>query len=97
MIIWITGGRGAGKTTLARELCRKMSAVHLDGDDMRASISADHGFSNEDRIENNLRIARLAKILSEQGKDVVCSTICPDIENLRKQVWHIAKNVWIHL
>lgn len=78
MIIWIRGKRKSGKTTLAKELCRKMNAINLDGDEMRSSISTDLGFSDEDRLENNKRIARLAKILEGQGYDVVCSTICPD-------------------
>lgn len=97
MIIWITGARGAGKTTFARELCQKTKAIHLDGDAMRASISTDLGFSDADRIENNLRIARLAKELEGQGFDVMISTICPDIQDLRESVFHISKCKFIHL
>ncbi len=97
MIIWITGKSGAGKTTLAKELCLKMQAVNLDGDEMRASISTDLGFSDQDRITNNLRIARLAKVMENQGFDVVISTICPDIEDLREQVKSITKCKFIHL
>jgi adenylylsulfate kinase-like enzyme len=78
MILWIRGKRKSGKTTLAKQFMSKMKAVHLDGDDMRASISADLGFSDEDRLKNNIRIAKLAKILENQGNDVIVSTICPD-------------------
>lgn len=101
MIIWITGKRKSGKTTLARELCEKMGAINLDGDAMRESINRDLGFSPSDRRANNLRIARLAKVLEGQGFDVVCSTICPDIsvgrEKLRKEVFHITGCKFIHL
>lgn len=78
MIIWIRGARKSGKTTLAKELSTKMQAIHLDGDEMRASISEDLGFSEADRIKNNIRIAKLAKVLESKGYDVVVSTICPD-------------------
>lgn len=97
MIIWITGDRGKGKTTLAKELCSKMGAINLDGDEMRSSISTDLGFSDTDRFENNIRIAKLAKILESQGFDVVVSTICPDKLGLREQVFHISKCKFINL
>jgi len=95
MIIWVTGERKSGKTTLARELCAKMGAVNLDGDEMRASVSEGLGFSEEDRKENNRRIAKLAKVLEEQGFDVVCSTICP--EYCREEVFNITGCRFINL
>ena len=78
MIIWIRGARKSGKTTLARQLHKKIGGVWLDGDKCREAICKDLGFSDEDRLENNLRIARLSKMLEEQGHDVIVSTICPD-------------------
>ena len=97
VIIWITGERNSGKTTLAREMCEKMGAINLDGDDMRASISKDLGFSNEERLENNTRIALLAKVLEGQGFDVIVSTICPDVLGIRKDVRDITGCRFIHL
>lgn len=97
MIIWITGARKSGKTTLAKELCVKMGAINLDGDDMRSSISTDLGFSDEDRFANNIRIAKLAKVLEIQGYDVVVSTICPDITNLRNEVYFVTGCRFIHI
>ena len=96
MIIFITGDRGKGKTTLAKELCRKMGAINLDGDGVRR-VWTDLGFSDEDRFENNMRVARLAKELEEQGFDVIVSTICPNIKNLRKEVFYICKCKFINL
>ena len=95
MIIWITGKRKSGKTTLGKELSSKLKAIHLDGDDMRASITEGLGFSDEDRLENNKRIAKLAKILENQGWDVVCSTICPD--HVRDDVFNITGCKFINL
>ena len=95
MILWITGERGAGKTTLGKELERKMGALFLDGDEMRASISKDLGYEEKDRIENNLRIARLAKVLETHGHDVVVATICP--EYVRQEVYWVCKYRFIHL
>ena len=96
MILWITGRRGAGKTTLAKELQGKLGSILLDGDEMRESISKDLGFEMKDRIENNLRIARLAKVLHEQGHDVVVATICPT-QDLRRQVYYVCKCRFINL
>jgi len=89
MIWWLYGDSGAGKTTLAKQLARK-ETICLDGDEMRKTISKELGFSKEDRKENNYRIARLAKLFSDKGFDVIVSTICP-YKELRKEVYHICK------
>jgi len=86
MIWWIYGESGSGKTTLAK----KLQGIHLDADEIRPAISEDLGYSPADRRKNNLRIARLAKLLSDQGHDVIVSTICP-YEDLRDQVYYICK------
>lgn len=84
MIIWIIGNIKAGKTTLAKKMIGK-NTILLDGDEMRNTINKDLGFSTEDRRENNLRIARLAKLLESQGFIIIVSTICP-YEALRKEI-----------
>ena len=96
MIIFVTGARGSGKSTLAKELCQKMGAINIDGDMVRR-VWTDLKFSDEDRFENNMRVARLAKEMEEQGFDVIVSTICPDIKNLRQEVFYICKCKFIHL
>ena len=88
MIWWIYGASGSGKSTLAKKLCE--DAIWLDADVIRPAISEDLGYTEEDRIKNNKRIARLAKVLDDQGYDVVVSTICP-YEELRKEVFYICK------
>ena len=78
MIIWIAGQSKSGKTTLAKQLHEKIKgSVWLDGDSMRQSINRDLGLGEKARIENNMRIARLAKEMENQGHDVIVSTICP--------------------
>ena len=89
MIWWIYGESGSGKTTLAKKLIT-VGVIHLDGDEMRETISTELGYCDKDRKENNYRIARLAKLLESKGFDVVVSTICP-YEDLRKDVYFICK------
>ena len=96
MIIWCRGKRKSGKTTLAKQLQKLMpNSLILDGDEMRDSISKGLGFSDEDRMENNLRIARLAKILEAQGFPVIVATICPG--KIKKEVFHITGCRFIEL
>ncbi len=94
MIQWIYGASGVGKTTLARKLI-DAKTVHLDGDDMRR-VWTDLGFSDEDRMTNNMRIAQLARVLERQGFSVVVSTICPS-KRIRKAVQKITCCTFIHI
>jgi adenylylsulfate kinase len=93
MITWITGNSGSGKTTLANRM-RKHEVV-LDGDAMRA-VWPGLGFSKHDREEQNLRVARLAKTLEQQGFDVIVATICP-YKDLRERVRAITGCRFIYL
>lgn len=94
-IYWITGQSGAGKTTLAYALQKEIGGVVLDGDEMRKSISLGLGFSKKDREENNLRIARLALILSRQSP-VIISVIAP-FKSTRRKIDKLIKPIWIYL
>ena len=94
MILWITGNSKAGKSTLAKKLLTKKS-IWLDGDAMRG-IWPGLGFSKRDRIENNLRIASLAKLVESQEKDVIVSSICPYME-LREQVKKICGCIFVFI
>ena len=93
--IWLTGPSGSGKTTLAKALLEEIPSVNLDGNEMRDSISETAGFSRKDRREHNLRVARLAKVLSEQ-MTVVVSVIAP-MESVRKEIDKICQPIWIYL
>ncbi len=96
-VIWLTGGSGAGKTAVAKEIrSRHMpEAVILDGDEMRDSISLGAGFSREDRAEHNLRVARLARELSKQTT-VIVAVIAP-IAEVREDISKICAPTWIYI
>ena len=84
-IIWITGIPASGKTTLARRIVRHYQkdgrpAEIVDGDDVRKVVSADLGFSKEDRLENSRRIAWIARLLARNGIITAVATVSPYIE-----------------
>lgn len=87
-VFWITGLSGAGKTTVGKKVyerlkSKKDNVVLLDGDELRKTIAADLGYTNEDRHESARRNTRLCKLLGDQGIDVVCCTICM-FEDIRR-------------
>lgn len=80
--VWLTGLSGAGKSTIAFELERRlMAGGHLafvmDGDNVRHGLSRDLGFSPEDRSENIRRIAEVARLFNDAGLVVITSFISP--------------------
>lgn len=102
-IFWLTGNSGAGKSTLAeglrhafigREIGEKI--VILDGDDMRASISKDAGFTKHDRIAHNQRVMYLANELQRQGFLVVVAVIAP-FKALRDEIDQECSPVWVYV
>ena len=93
MITWITGNSGSGKTTLAKKM--RKDEIILDGNILRM-VWPGLGFSKEDRQEQNLRVARLAKMLEEQGFGVIIATICP-YKDLRDEVQKITGCTFIYL
>lgn len=94
-VIWLTGNSGAGKTTLANELCRRMRAVKLDGNEMRDSISVGAGFSEDERLKHNLRVARLARELSKQMA-VIVAVIAPT-SSIRSRIERIVRPIWVYV
>ncbi len=68
--------------------------VLLDGDLVRKIYPA--GFSHEERRTHNLRVAMLAKMLADQGIDVIITLICP-YKKLRKEVEAICGCGFIYL
>ena len=80
--LWLTGLPGAGKSTLARRVGDELDARGrqvelLDGDEVRATLSKDLGFSRTDREANVERIAYVARLLSRNGIAVVVAAIAP--------------------
>lgn len=81
-VVWFTGLSGSGKSTLATALerilfDRALLVVVLDGDVMRAGLSADLGFSPEDRAENVRRLTEVAALMADAGAVVITASISP--------------------
>jgi len=80
--VWLTGLSGAGKSTIGRELAALLEALGLrparfDGDEIRASISADLGFSKADRDANVRRVAGLARQVVSTNRPAIVALISP--------------------
>jgi adenylyl-sulfate kinase len=81
-VIWFTGLSGAGKTTLAVSLHRRLAdnklfSVVLDGDELRKGINAGLGFSPAERGENIRRAAEISLLFASNGIICIVSTISP--------------------
>ena len=80
MLIWITGLAGSGKTTIGKEVYKKLKVIYpntvfLDGDSFREILGNDLGHNPKDRFENALRIHRMCKFLTDQNINVICATM----------------------
>jgi len=91
-VIWLTGLSASGKTTIARQLATKLREQDfkvelLDGDAIRNELSADLGFSRQDRREQIRRVVYLCKLLSKNGITCIVSVISPyrDLRNLARE------------
>lgn len=81
-VIWLTGLSGAGKSTIANALEvalyeRNKHTYLLDGDNVRAGLCQDLGFTDRDREENIRRIAEVAKLFTDAGLIVITAFISP--------------------
>ena len=80
--LWFTGLSGAGKSTIANLVEKKLLAMGrhtyiLDGDNVRHGLNKDLGFTDEDRVENIRRVAEVAKLMTDAGLVVLVSFISP--------------------
>jgi bifunctional enzyme CysN/CysC len=81
-VLWFTGLSGAGKSTIADSLERRLHArrkltILLDGDNVRLGLNRDLGFTEGDRVENLRRVAEVARLMVDAGLIVLCSFISP--------------------
>ena len=81
--IWLTGLPSSGKSTIAEAFGKKLQKQNIsyyiiDGDNIRSTLNKDLGFTKEDRIENNRRVAHLAKILFDSGIVPIVATVSPN-------------------
>jgi bifunctional enzyme CysN/CysC len=81
-VIWLTGLPGAGKSTVARALERRLftrggAPILLDGDTLRAGLNGDLGFTPQDRSENIRRLAEVATHLARNGHIAIVAAVSP--------------------
>ncbi|HYD74363.1 MAG TPA: adenylyl-sulfate kinase, partial [Candidatus Binatia bacterium] len=81
-ILWFTGLSGAGKSTIANIVEKKLYAlgrhtVLLDGDNLRHGLNRDLGFTQADRVENIRRVAEVSKLMADAGLIVLTAFISP--------------------
>lgn len=81
-VFWFYGLSGAGKTTLSNAVAKalrdkKLPFLQLDGDELRAGLNSDLGFSLADRTENIRRAAQIARLACNQGQAVLAAFITP--------------------
>jgi bifunctional enzyme CysN/CysC len=81
-VVWFTGLSGAGKSTIANLVEKKLHAMGrhtflLDGDNVRHGLNKDLGFTDADRVENIRRIGEVARLMADAGLIVLCAFISP--------------------
>ena len=81
-VIWFTGLSGSGKSTIANQLEKKLfdsgiGTYSLDGDNIRSGLNRGLSFTEEDRTENNRRIAEVAKLFVDAGLVTITAFISP--------------------
>jgi bifunctional enzyme CysN/CysC len=81
-VLWFTGLSGAGKSTIANLVEKKLHAMGkhtytLDGDNVRHGLNKDLGFTDADRVENIRRVGETAKLFVDAGIITLVSFISP--------------------
>jgi adenylylsulfate kinase len=80
--VWFTGLSGSGKSTIASHLAgalraRGLPVVVLDGDEVRAGLSSDLGFSRADRDTQVRRVGWICELLTRSGVVAVAALVSP--------------------
>jgi bifunctional enzyme CysN/CysC len=81
-VLWFTGLSGAGKSTIANLVEKRLVALGrhtflLDGDNVRHGLNRDLGFTEADRIENIRRVGEVARLMADAGLIVLTAFISP--------------------
>lgn len=104
MIYWLTGQPGAGKTTIAKELCKLGGMVtpspwfNVDGDDIR-NIFDNKDYSEQGRRKNIELAQQLSQYLHSKDKNVVVSLVSPykdQRETFKQKMGDDLVEVYVH-
>jgi bifunctional enzyme CysN/CysC len=81
-VLWFTGLPAAGKSTIAMQIERRLferncNAYVLDGDNVRAGLNSDLGFTPADRHENIRRVGEVAALFADSGTIAITAFISP--------------------
>jgi bifunctional enzyme CysN/CysC len=103
-ILWLTGLSGAGKSTIANLLEKRLYAdgrhtYVLDGDNVRHGLNKDLGFTAADRVENVRRVAEVSKLMVDAGLIVITAFISPFRNERRfaRELFAVHEFVEIHV
>lgn len=93
VMVWFTGLSGSGKSTVALGVEHELHQLGilcriLDGDNIRAGINNNLGFSAEDRHENIRRIAEVGKLFVQTGIVTLACFVSPtnDIRQMARDI-----------
>ena len=86
LVLWFTGLSGAGKSTIAQGVggClddHRYRTLILDGDDVRARLHRDLGFSEAEIKENNALIAKMCAGRRAEHDVILVPIISPFVES----------------
>ena len=99
-VTWICGRTHTGKTTLAKRLATEWTML-LDGDEMQDVVVDQDGRekltpTRQDTDKHELRVARIAKWLSDKGFPVIVSVIAPYAET-REKITALCNPFWVYV
>tara|TARA_R100000808_G_C2146575_1_gene154498 strand:+ start:787 stop:1518 length:732 start_codon:yes stop_codon:yes gene_type:complete len=97
LAIQMTGMSGSGKSTLTKLVSKRLKKKGLlveiiDGDEYRANLCSDLGFSKEDRNANIRRLGFVSKVLSRNNVITIIAAINP-YDEIRKELIEKDKNL----
>lgn len=101
LVVWMTGLSGSGKSTIAVEAEKVLTAMgkkvyRLDGDNIRFGLNSDLGFSEADRMENIRRIAEVCALFQDVGLIVLACFISP-LKRMRQTARDKAKGGFLEV
>ncbi|WP_198341855.1 sulfate adenylyltransferase subunit CysN [Oceanisphaera avium] len=101
-VLWFTGLSGAGKSTIANIVEKKLHALGnhtylLDGDNVRHGLNKDLGFTDADRVENIRRIGEVSKLMVDAGLIVLTAFISPFTAERRMAREQLAEGEFIEI